>query len=200
MGATVVKDADLPVFAPYHEDGTGADLGGDEVAGGRHLALVPDVDPGVREEVPHLEREHLGVDVDVAMDLGLPHEGGERLAILCILPHRRPSRFDPPERSAEHTTDPGPRRSGGKRGESGSEGTEATDDMKTLDRKLGAILRGDGARTDFIIADAKDADMGGGRPAPGPERDPDGRPLDADRPLAGYLDEIRAITRRGSST
>ena len=32
--------------------------------------------------------------------------------------------------------------------------------MKTLDRKLGALLRGSGARTDFIIADAKDADMG----------------------------------------
>ena len=69
--------------------------------------------------------------------------------------------------------------------------------MKTLDRKLGAILRGDGARTDFIIADAKDADMGGGRSAPGPERDADGRALDADRPLAGYLDEIRAIVRQG---
>ena len=69
--------------------------------------------------------------------------------------------------------------------------------MKTLDRKLGALLRGSGARTDFIIADAKDADMGGGRPAPGPERGVDGRPLDAVRPLAGYLDEIRAITSQG---
>ena len=69
--------------------------------------------------------------------------------------------------------------------------------MKTLDRKLGAILRGNGARTDFIIADAKDADMGGGRPAPGPERGPDGQPLDAHRSLAGYLDEIRDIVRQG---
>ncbi len=69
--------------------------------------------------------------------------------------------------------------------------------MKTLDRKLGAILRGSGARADFIIADAKDADMGGGRPAPGPERGPDGRPLDTHRPLAGYLDEVRAVTRQG---
>ena len=70
-------------------------------------------------------------------------------------------------------------------------------DMKTLDRKLGAILRGSGAKEDFIIADAKDADMGGGRPAPGPERGADGRLLDAYRPLAGYLDEVRAITRQG---
>ena len=69
--------------------------------------------------------------------------------------------------------------------------------MKTLDRKLGAILRGSEASTDFIIADAKDADMGGGRPAPGPERDPDGKPLDTYRPLAGYLDEIRTIVRQG---
>ena len=69
--------------------------------------------------------------------------------------------------------------------------------MKTLDRKLGALLRGSGAKTDFVIADAKDADMGGGRPAPGPERDADGQPLDAFRPLAGYLDEIRAITDQG---
>ena len=68
--------------------------------------------------------------------------------------------------------------------------------MKTLDRKLGALLRGGGARTDFIIADAKDADMGGGRLAPGPERGADGQPLDAVRPLAGYLDEIRTITRQ----
>ena len=63
--------------------------------------------------------------------------------------------------------------------------------MKTLDRKLGALLRGSGA-TDFIIADAKDADMGGGRPAPGPERGADGRPLDAVRPLAGYADSTKS--------
>ena len=69
--------------------------------------------------------------------------------------------------------------------------------MKTLDRKLGALLRGGGARSDFIIADAKDADMGGGRLSPGPERGADGRPLDAIRPLAGYLEEVRAITRQG---
>ena len=55
--------------------------GGDEVSRRRHLALVPDVDPGVREEVPHLQLEHLIVDVDVAMDLGRPHEGGERFTI-----------------------------------------------------------------------------------------------------------------------
>ena len=69
--------------------------------------------------------------------------------------------------------------------------------MKTLDRKLDAILRGAGEGRDFILADAKDADMGGGRAAPGPERDAEGRPLAAHRPLAGYLDEIRAVTAQG---
>ena len=38
--------------------------------------------------------------------------------------------------------------------------------------------------------------MAGGLP-PGPERGADGRPLDAFRPLSGYLDEIRAITDQG---
>ena len=74
---------------------------------------------------------------------------------------------------------------------------ECVEDMKTLDRKLDAILGGKGGRKDFIIADAKDADMGGGRAAPGPERDAEGRPLGAHRPLIGYLDEIRAITAQG---
>ena len=69
--------------------------------------------------------------------------------------------------------------------------------MKTLDRKLDAILAGSDDGRHFILADAKDADMGGGRAAPGPERDAAGRPLDAHRPLAAYLDEIRAITAQG---
>ena len=95
VGAAVVEDADRPVLAPHHEDRPGADLGGDEVAGSRHLALVPDVHPGVGEEVAHLEREHLFVDVDVAVDLGHPHEAGERLAIPCVLPPSKALRTRP---------------------------------------------------------------------------------------------------------
>ena len=37
-----------------------------------------------------------------------------------------------------------------------------------LDQKLTAIRNGAYAPSDFIIADAKDGDMGGGVPAPGP--------------------------------
>lgn len=43
--------------------------------------------------------------------------------------------------------------------------------MKALDRKLGHIRTGQYTPGDFIIADAKDGDMGFGRMAPGPRRD-----------------------------
>jgi hypothetical protein len=46
--------------------------------------------------------------------------------------------------------------------------------MKSLDRKLGHIRSGQYTATDFIIADAKDGDMGFGRTAPGPRRDGSG--------------------------
>ena len=42
--------------------------------------------------------------------------------------------------------------------------------MKTLDTKLAKIRSGKYKPTDFIIADAKDGDMGFGRTAPGPHR------------------------------
>ncbi len=42
--------------------------------------------------------------------------------------------------------------------------------MKTLDHKLAKIRAGKYKSTDFIIADAKDGDMGFGRTAPGPSR------------------------------
>ncbi|MEP3275715.1 MAG: hypothetical protein ABJN26_07955 [Stappiaceae bacterium] len=44
--------------------------------------------------------------------------------------------------------------------------------MKRLDRKLEAILAGRGSPENFIIADAKDGDMGFGLLAPGPSRIP----------------------------
>src|SRR6185503_2795818 len=64
---------------------------------------------------------------------------------------------------------------------------------KTLDKKLTAIRRGDYKPTDFIIADAKDGDIGFGVTAPGPDRANPGRYL----PRAAHLDGIRALTRSG---
>ena len=46
---------------------------------------------------------------------------------------------------------------------------------KTLDTKLAAIRAGKYKPTDFIIADAKDGDIGFGTAAPGPDRDKPGR-------------------------
>ena len=46
--------------------------------------------------------------------------------------------------------------------------------MTRLDDKLARIRAGSDKRTDFIIADAKDPDMGPGLHAVGPARQPDG--------------------------
>lgn len=68
--------------------------------------------------------------------------------------------------------------------------------MKSLDRKLAAIHAGPSGCREFIIADAKDADMGFGIGAPGksPERH------DAEvrmRTLAEYREQIRQVIRQG---
>lgn len=63
--------------------------------------------------------------------------------------------------------------------------------MKSLDEKLERIREGRYAPADFIIADAKDGDMGFGLPAPGPA--PSGR----SKPKAAYLDAMREMTRSG---
>lgn len=69
--------------------------------------------------------------------------------------------------------------------------------MKSLDRKLAQIRAGRYTPQDFIIADAKDADMAFGLAAPGPARDKAGnfRPGFATR--AEYFDAIRTMTRSG---
>ena len=58
---------------------------------------------------------------------------------------------------------------------------------KSLDAKLAAIRAGKYKPTDFIIADAKDGDIGFGTAAPGPDRDKPGR----FKTRAWHLDAIR---------
>lgn len=67
--------------------------------------------------------------------------------------------------------------------------------IKTLDQKLAAIHANPGNCKDFILADAKDADMGFGRTAPGP-RD-EGAAGGKLRSLDDYLNQIREIIRQG---
>ena len=62
--------------------------------------------------------------------------------------------------------------------------------MTRLDEKLASIRAGKYRRTDFVIADAKDGDMGSGCLTPAPSRD--GGP----RRLRTYLDQIAAVVRQ----
>ncbi len=64
---------------------------------------------------------------------------------------------------------------------------------KTLDQKLARLHADPSGSRDFILADAKDADMAFGVAAPGPRRD--GRP--GHRSLAEYRDQIREIIAQG---
>jgi DhnA family fructose-bisphosphate aldolase class Ia len=68
---------------------------------------------------------------------------------------------------------------------------QTTVTTKSLDEKLARIRSGKYTPSDFIIADAKDADMGFGLTAPGPAGGTDGRT----RSRAEYLDAMRALVR-----
>lgn len=68
---------------------------------------------------------------------------------------------------------------------------------KTLDTKLARIRAGQYKPTDFIIADAKDGDMGFGAGAPGPVYDASNRPTDRMRPIADYHAGMREMVRSG---
>ena len=64
--------------------------------------------------------------------------------------------------------------------------------MTRMDRKLRNIRAGRYKRSDFMIADAKDADMGGGIRMGGPRRRPDGS-VDGFRTRREFLDSIKAV-------
>jgi hypothetical protein len=65
--------------------------------------------------------------------------------------------------------------------------------MKTLDSKLAKIRAGKYTHKDFIIADAKDGDMGFGRTAPGPRRDGSGKL----KSKAEYLTAMSDMSKSG---
>ena len=67
----------------------------------------------------------------------------------------------------------------------------------TLDHKLLRIRVGQYVPADFIIADAKDADMGFGAGAPGTFYDQDNQPTDRMRPIADYRAGMREMVRSG---
>lgn len=69
--------------------------------------------------------------------------------------------------------------------------------MKRLDRKTTGILGGSNSSSDFIIADAKDADMAFGITAPGPQsgscRHGYNESEGCWKTLAQYREQIRAV-------
>ena len=67
--------------------------------------------------------------------------------------------------------------------------------IKSLDSKLQKIRNLKFKPKDFIIADAKDADMGGGVPAPGPKRNKKGFNFIHYKNLNEYLDSMRLMTK-----
>jgi len=70
--------------------------------------------------------------------------------------------------------------------------------MKSLDSKLARMRSGQYQPSDFIIADAKDAEMATGLMAPGPARDAHGNILEAQvAPRAAYYGAIRQMAQSG---
>ena len=72
---------------------------------------------------------------------------------------------------------------------------------KSLDEKIARIRAGKATDQDFILADAKDADMAFGITAPGPQtgrcRHPYNESEGCWKTLPDYLDQIRAIIKQG---
>jgi len=68
--------------------------------------------------------------------------------------------------------------------------------MARLDKKLSRILAGEATPKDFIIADAKDGDMGFAVTAPGPRIGPKGKPAGGYKTLTEYLDQMKAIVEQ----
>ena len=67
--------------------------------------------------------------------------------------------------------------------------------MKILDTKLKNIRSSNYKHSDFIIADAKDADMGGGRRAPGFFREENGKLTEKPNSYESYLNKMREMTK-----
>ncbi len=66
--------------------------------------------------------------------------------------------------------------------------------MKSLDTKLNNIRHSNYKPSDFIIADAKDADMGGGRRAPGFIRESDGKLTEKAESFKSYIKKMEEMS------
>ncbi len=91
--AAVVEHADAVIGMAHHDDRFSTDRRGVEVAFIGHLAGMANVDPGIDEQLLHLQFKQLLVDVQILVDLGLAYQFADGLGIITILFHhvlRRP--------------------------------------------------------------------------------------------------------------
>src|SRR5262249_59818306 len=72
----------------HHQNRLCPDRGAEVIPRFCHLTVMADIDPGVGEQVLHLEREDFIVDVDVAMNLRLVHQIADSLDISAVPRHR----------------------------------------------------------------------------------------------------------------
>jgi hypothetical protein len=68
-----------------------SDLGRVEVAGGRDLAVVTDIDPGVAPQARHLELEQLRIQIYVAVDAIRADQTTDGSRISAVAIHFPPS-------------------------------------------------------------------------------------------------------------
>src|SRR3569832_653205 len=87
--AAIEEDLHRVVGVAHHQDGLKADRRAEIVARVRHLAVVADINPGVGEEMLHLELEHFLVDIDVAMHFGGPDEVLDGGSVASVSRHGR---------------------------------------------------------------------------------------------------------------
>jgi hypothetical protein len=72
-----------------------------------------------------------------------------------------------------------------------------TQPLKAMDQKLDRIRAGNYKPADFIVADAKDGEMGDGTNAPGPYYDDMNRPLEKRMPREAYRNAQREMVKSG---
>ena len=88
VGTAVHQHAHLAVAPAHHDHGLTTHVRRVVIAGIRNLARMPDVDPGAVPQPLHLQVEHLGIAVHVAVHGIRPHERGDSRWVVAIPVHQ----------------------------------------------------------------------------------------------------------------
>ncbi|MPM82893.1 hypothetical protein SDC9_129955 [bioreactor metagenome] len=85
--AAVVQHLDALVGVAHHDHWLVSHGGREIVPRLGHLAGVADVDPGVGEQLLHLQRKDLGMDVAVLVHFGVAHQGADGCRVVAVFGH-----------------------------------------------------------------------------------------------------------------